>query len=142
MVTPQAAVNVAQINRDLVSNGTATVVGREEIDGRQTLHLRQRIHPAVPPTPTGMPFPKGFHIPRMPAFNVDTWVDPLTYLTVRVRVGEPAGASVRDETWLSRTPANIAKTKLIVPLGFKRVVPHVGHGFAVGSVQLTNRSCQ
>jgi hypothetical protein len=89
-----------------------------------------------------MPLPKGFHIPRMPAFNVDTWVDPLTYLTVRVRVDEPAGASVRDETWLSRTPANIAKTKLVVSHGFKRVVPHAGRGFGVGFVQLTKRSCQ
>ena len=138
----QAAANIAQINRDLVANGNATVVGREKIDGRQTVHLRETIHPAMPPAPTGMPLPNGFHIPRMPAFNVDTWVDPLTYLTVRVRVGEPAGASVRDETWLSRTPANIAKTKLVVPRGFKRVVPRVAHGFAVGSVLLNKRSCQ
>ena len=138
----QAAANIAQINRDMVANGRAAIIGRSEIDGRRTLQLRQTIHPAVPPTPKEMPLPKGFHIPRMPAFNVDTWVDPLTYLTVRVRVDEPAGASVRDETWLSRTPANIAKTKLVVPPGFKRVVPHAGRGFGVGFVQLTKRSCQ
>jgi hypothetical protein len=138
----QTAANIAQINRDLVANGTATIVGRNDIDGRQTLHLRQTIHPTTPPAPTGMPLPKGFHMPRMPAFNVDTWVDPLTYLTVRVRVDEPAGASVRDETWLSRTPANLEKTKLVIPRGFKRVVPHQGRGFAVGSVLLNKRSCR
>jgi hypothetical protein len=136
----QTAANIAQINRDMVANGRATIVGREEIDGRQTLHLRQTIHPAVPPAPAGMPLPKGFHIPRMPAFKVDTWVDPLTYLTVRTRVGEPSGASFRDESWLLRTPANIAKTKLVIPPGFKHVVPQQGHfDYATGFITIRCR---
>jgi hypothetical protein len=129
---------LAQANRDKVANGTATIVGSAVIDGRKSLHLHETIHPPAPPPPTGMPLPKGFHFPAMPAFEVDTWVDPLTYLTVRRR----AFRSVTDETWLPRTPANIAKTKLIVPAGFKHSVPQQGRGFAIGTLQEIGNNCQ
>ena len=78
----------------------------------------------------------------MPAFTVDTWVDPLTYLTVRSRFGGQSNPTITDETWLPRTPANLAKTKLIIPPGFKRSVPQQGHGFAIGTFQEISNSYQ
>jgi hypothetical protein len=141
------AAEAAQANRDEVANSTATILSRAVIDGRQTLHLHQTIHPAAPPPPNGMPLPNGFHFPTMPAFNVDTWVDPLTYLPVRTRLGgfgRQGSSSITDETWLPRTPANIAKTKVVIPAGFKHVVPNQSSGvaFSSGTDRLVSSSCQ
>jgi hypothetical protein len=119
------AAELAQANRDKVTNGTAKIVGR------QTLHLHETVHPPPPPPPSGMPLPHGFHYPEPPAFTVDTWVDPLTYLTVR----SSAFGSITDETWLPRKPANIARTMLVVPAGFRRVVPPRGQGYNIATLQ-------
>jgi hypothetical protein len=137
------AAGIAQINRDKVANGTATIVDRETIGGRETLHLRETIHPAPPPTDTfGVPLlPKNFRFSATPQFNIDTWVDPLTYLPVRTRVGAGGGSTITDETWLPRTPANIAKTKLVIPAGFKRVTPQHGSGFGFGVVNKHFTTC-
>jgi hypothetical protein len=135
-----AAARIAQANRDKVANRKATIVGRESIDGRQTLHLRETIHLPTPHPPKGFPLPKGFKIPPTPAFTLDTWVDPLTYLTVRSRYGGQSNSSITDESWLPRTQANIAKTKVVIPAGFKHDIPQ--QGTAIGTFQEISNSCQ
>jgi hypothetical protein len=134
------AARIAQANRDKVANRKATIVGRESIDGRQTLHLRETIHLPTPQPPRGFPLPKGFQIPPTPAFTVDTWVDPLTYLTVRSSYGGQTNSSITDETWLPRTPANIARTKVVIPPGFKHEIPQ--QGTASGFISIGKDSCQ
>ena len=113
----------AQYYRDKVANGTASVLGREVIGGHETLHLREIVHPPAPQLLTGMPVPRSLHFPT---FRNDAWVDPLTYLPVRTSFSAGGGGAVTDETWLPRTPANIAKTKLVIPAGFKHEVPQQG----------------
>jgi hypothetical protein len=127
-----AAAQTAQANRDKVANGKATVVGRELVDGAETLHLHEVIHPHFP---TSTSFPPGINPPQPPAFKVDTWVDPLTYLTVQSRFGPPGPGSVTSVTWLPRTPANIAKTKVVIPVGFRHLTPQQqGTNVAVGAL--------
>jgi hypothetical protein len=134
--------SLAQANRDKVFRGKATVVGRELVDGRVTLHLREIVHvPAFDPArlklPKGAPVAKRFF--QAHHFRVDTWVDPLTYLPVRTR----SPGSTSDEAWLPRTDANIAKTKIVVPRGFRRAVEQRGTGFnTLVSVSKTKRCTQ
>jgi hypothetical protein len=109
---PNAAATSAQANRDRVAQGRAVVVGRENVDGRTTLQLRELVH---------LPH-RTFPTPALLRF--DTWVDPLTYLTVRTRTDAGRDRwSVNDESWLPRTPANLARTKPLIPAGFRRIFP-------------------
>lgn len=94
------AVDEAQANRDNVVHGRARIVGKSRVDGMQAV----RLHEALAP----------------PALGLDTWVDSNTYLTLRQRFTAGGLASTTDEDWLPRTPANVAKTRLVIPVGFKR----------------------
>lgn len=115
----------AQVYRDKVWRGAAKVLGRERIDSRDTLHLRETIKPPPMTLPKGLP--AEIRVPRQPAFRLDTWVDPLTSLPLRTRF---AGA-ITDEEWLPRSPANVAKTRLVIPPGF---VHETGQSSSGGTV--------
>jgi hypothetical protein len=67
------------------------------------------------------PHPRKVTQLRAVDYQLDTWVDPLTYVTVRARVSGHQGSSVRDVTWPARTPANLARLKLVIPRGFERL---------------------
>jgi hypothetical protein len=114
-----AAAEGAQFNRDEVQRRRATIVGRGAIDGRQTIHLRETVHP---PAPSGANLPASAHLPRPPAYRLDTWVDPVTYVTERTQFTVGGHSSVTDEEWLPRTAANVAKTRIVIPRGFKHKV--------------------
>jgi hypothetical protein len=114
-----AAAEGAQFNRDRVLRHTATVVGRSAIEGRQTIHLRETVHP---PASTRANLPARVQLPRPPAYRLDTWVDPLTYVTVRTQLTVKGHASVTDEEWLPRTAANLARTRIVIPRGFKHEI--------------------
>src|SRR5581483_10792621 len=105
--TNEAATS-AQANRDNVANGRAAIVGRGIVDGRQALHLHQV---QTFPAPTAL-------FRRPPPITIDTWVDRLTYVTLRTRSGIQGHVSTSVESWLPRTPANVAKTRLVIPRGF------------------------
>jgi len=49
------------------------------------------------------------------------WIDPSTYLPVRE--AGPGTGGVTDFRWYRATPASLAKLKLTVPAGFRRVAP-------------------
>ena len=138
------AAGLAQSYRDKVANGTATLVGRQVINGREALHVHENLR--FPPTPAPKLFglPSGVRPPVAPPLRIDTWVDPFTYLPLRTRTGSGTHWSQTDTTWLPRAPANIAKTKLMVPAGFKHIVPNQGSGMAFSSGSVTPRStrCQ
>jgi hypothetical protein len=102
----------AQRNRDRVAQGKAEVVGRERIDGRQLLRLRQFVPASAKP---------GFGHVSPPGYHLDTWVDPLTYISIRDRFTTRGQSSTTDETWLPRNAHNVALTRLAIPAGFKRV---------------------
>jgi hypothetical protein len=146
-----AVAQIAQSYRDKLANRRAVLVGRVLFDGHETLQLRETLHfraPPLPKLPKGLKLPKGFHFhfPAPPPLRIETWVDALTYLPVQTLTGPPGHQSRTETTWLPRTPANIAKTKLVIPLGFKRLVPHQGNGFSssfqlITSVDSTRISC-
>lgn len=152
-LTPRrtALVLDGQANRDKVFNGRATVVGHAAIAGKDTLHLDEHVH--IPrtriPIPKSLKLPKGFPIPRGLRFSpvvdyqLDTWVDPGTYLTLRTRVTEHGKVSVTDVAWLPRTSANLADMELRIPNGFEREpVQHgSGVGFAVLTTTATSARC-
>jgi hypothetical protein len=52
--------------------------------------------------------------------GVVLWIDPATYLPVR-QAGP--GAAVTDFRWFRATPASLAKLKVAIPPGFRRVPP-------------------
>jgi hypothetical protein len=52
--------------------------------------------------------------------GVVLWIDPGTYLPVRLVF---PGARVTDFRWYRATPASLAKLKVTVPVGFRRVAP-------------------
>ena len=134
-----AAADVAQSNRDDVADGKATILGRDTIDRRDTLHLRKTVNPPQPKLPAGA-FPKdvGRHLL---SFRVDTWVDPLTYLPLRIETTIRGHSSVMDDSWLPRTAAVLAKTRVAIPAGFKRAYPSQG-GSDSFSVMLKATGCQ
>jgi hypothetical protein len=103
------------------------------------MHLRQLVHLPKPVVPGRVQLPKALRQPRL--LRIDTWVDPLTYLPVRTRSDSGFGWSVADTTWLPRTPANIAKTRLVVPRGFKHEQQN-GGGFSVYTHAVTFRCAQ
>jgi hypothetical protein len=112
---PNPALADAQANLARVAGHQAAVVGRDALG----VHLREIRH---------MPMPKGTfsaairrQIARTRTVHIDTWVDPVTYLTVREAFRDGSGSTVIDEHWLSRTPANVARTRLVIPRGFSRI---------------------
>jgi hypothetical protein len=52
--------------------------------------------------------------------GVVLWINPATYLPVR-QAGP--GARVTDFRWFRATPASLAKLKVAIPAGFRRVPP-------------------
>jgi hypothetical protein len=79
-----------------ITSGGYRVLGSETIGGRETLHLRSN-----PPA----------------GHSVDVWIDASTYLVLREL--EPGSRTTVDYDYLRRTPANVAKTRLKVPPGFR-----------------------
>jgi len=51
------------------------------------------------------------------------WVDPATYLPVRVLLAIGDQRPQTDFRWLSTTPANLAQLRVPVPVGFRQVPP-------------------
>ena len=108
----------AQATRDKVAGGKAVIVEKEVVVGRQTLRLRETLHLPEPKLPAIGGFPRSVHLPPPLAVHIDTWVDPLTYLTVRTRFTVRGHSSMTNETWLPRTRANVAAARIIIPDGF------------------------
>jgi hypothetical protein len=96
--------------RAALKSGKVTIVGAEPLNGRSTLHL-QITNPW-----------KG---PRLAIYQ-DLWVDPKTYLPVRlswVNVWREVSKDtiVLDYEWLPRTPENRGELELTPPAGFRKV---------------------
>src|SRR5439155_6976535 len=127
---PDAAAASAQANRDKVQRRRANIVGRQRIGAVTVIHLREIVH--VPSqrarVPKSFKPPKGFRLPKLPAmtYRLDTWVDPLTYLTIRSEYTAHGRSAVTNEEWLERTAANVAKTIVRIPRGFTRERPRNG----------------
>lgn len=95
---------VAKALRTAISCGTLTVVGRQRADGIEALELTSRPGSLISET---------------------IWVNPRTYLPVRVVVRLAAGLPVTqrtvDITWLAPTAQNLAKLAVPIPAGFRQV---------------------
>jgi hypothetical protein len=115
---PNAAAVLAQTYRDEVAQGTAKVVGRGRIRDRDVLELHRTAVPLRLYVP-GSPSPTG----RAPALQIDTWVDPLTYVPLRTRTASGGHWTQLDSTWLPRTAENVATTKVVIPRRFRRIHP-------------------
>ena len=94
---------VASILRNAVSCGTLAVTGRQSVDGIEAIELTSRPGSAI---------------------NETVWVDPATYLPVRINVdlvpGAPTWQTV-NITWLPATAQNLAKLTVPVPAGFRHI---------------------
>jgi hypothetical protein len=132
-----AAAEEAQASRDKVVRGKASIVGTEAVRGTQTLHLQETLRPERTMI-RGIGPASRVHLPPQPIFHVDTWVDPLTYVTVRTRFTVTGHSSVSDETWLPRTPANVAATRIVVPDGFRH---ELERGNVLTSIGRASFSC-
>ena len=107
---------VAGALRTAVSCGSLTVAGHQTVDGTETIKLTSRPDSLISET---------------------IWVDPSTYLPVRVTVRSAAGSSpvqqTADFTWLPPTAQNQAKLTVPIPAGFRKVplfqaiVPNLKH---------------
>jgi hypothetical protein len=95
---------VAVALRTAVSCGTLAVAGHQAVDGTETIKLTSRPGSLISET---------------------IWVDPGTYLPVRVTVRSALGYSpvqqTADFTWLQPTAQNQAKLTVPIPAGFRRV---------------------
>jgi hypothetical protein len=93
---------VARSLRTAVSCGTLTEAGRQQIDGIEAIKLTSRPGSLISET---------------------IWVNPSTYLPVRVVVRSAPGAPVvqqtADITWLPPTAQNLAKLTVPIPAGFR-----------------------
>ena len=94
---------VASTLRNAVSCGTLAVTGRQPVDGIEAIDLTSRPGSAI---------------------NETVWVDPATYLPVRINVdlvpGAPTWQTV-NITWLPATAQNLAKLIVPVPAGFRHI---------------------
>jgi hypothetical protein len=95
---------VARALRGAISCGSLTVAGRQRVDGIDAIKLTSPSGSAIPAT---------------------IWVNPDTYLPVRVMARPVPGTSVlqqtADITWLPPTTQNLAKLTVPIPAGFRRV---------------------
>jgi len=94
---------VARSLRTAVSCGTLTEAGRQEVDGIEAIKLVSK--PSSPISET-------------------IWVDPSSYLPVRVVAGSalsPALKQTADITWLPPTAQNLARLTVPIPAGFRHV---------------------
>lgn len=97
----------ATVVRDLhaaISCGALTVAGRQRVDGIEAIELKSR---------PGSPIPETI------------WVDPGTYLPVRVvarsRLGVGVLRQTADISWLPPTAQNLARLTVLIPAGFRQV---------------------
>lgn len=91
--------DAANIARALAA-GTDTVVGMATVNGQQTLELTN----------------------DEPGMNRQIWVDPTTYLPVRMTAHGSWGSYQIDYTWVRRTPQSLATIfQPTVPAGFTKV---------------------
>lgn len=118
LAQPDALPVVARTYREKVARGRARALGRERIEGHEVLQLHETVKPLRAVLP-------GAAAPLRPSqpLEIDTWVDPLTYVPVRTRSELEGSWTQVDSTWLPRTPANVAKTRVVVPRGFGRIHP-------------------
>jgi hypothetical protein len=94
---------VATALHTAVSCGSLTVAGRQTVDGTDAIELTSRGGSLISET---------------------IWVNPDTYLPVRVVVHSPYTPGLRqtaDFTWLPPTAQNLAKLAVPVPAGFRQV---------------------
>jgi hypothetical protein len=102
------------IHGTLPSSGTWQSVIRQELScGAYTEDGRQRVDGINAIKITGSNGVLGSN-------GAVLWIDPSTYLPVRLAV---PGAGVTDFHWYRATPARLAKLKVTVPAGFRRVAP-------------------
>lgn len=96
---PATANDATGIARDL-AKGTDHLLGQTTIEGRSVLHLSN----------------------SEPGMNRQIWVDPNTYLPVRMTARGSWGSYQIDYTWIPRTPQNLAKSfHAPIPAGFTQV---------------------
>jgi outer membrane lipoprotein-sorting protein len=111
LATMSQSASVARALRGAVSCGTLTLAGRQRVGGIETIKLTSR--------------------PDRP-FSETIWVDPDTYLPVRVSTrlapGGPGTPQVRraleqtaDITWIRPSAQNLAKLTVPIPPGFRKV---------------------
>jgi len=94
----------ARALHNAISCGTLTEAGRQNVDGIEAIKLTSRAGSPISET---------------------IWVDPGTYLPVRVVIrsagGFPVTQQTADITWLPPTAQNLAKLTVAIPAGFRRV---------------------
>src|SRR5262249_53883706 len=88
------------------------------------------LHVPTPPFPGSIPKALRAQFARQRVVRIDTWGDPLTYLTVRTSFADGMSASTTDDTWLPRTPASVQLTAFVAPAGYTREVPQSGNATA------------
>ena len=84
--------------RDELSCGRYQIAGRARVDGVSTLKVVQR------------------------GGSVTLWVDPATYLPVRLVAGTRQPIRT-DSRWLPPTSTRLARLSLPIPAGFRQVSP-------------------
>lgn len=90
--------------RDALASGEVTLVGQEQIDGREAWHLWTEVYRL-----------------NQPYATLDIYIDPQTYLPLRIVTTRAAGNNnsvATDLTWLPRTGENLALLELPIPDGY------------------------
>jgi hypothetical protein len=95
---------VARALHTAISCGTLTEAGRQRVDGIEAIKLTSRAGSPISET---------------------IWVDPDTYLPLRVVIRSAAGFTTTQQTadiaWLPATTQNLAKLTVPIPAGFREV---------------------
>jgi hypothetical protein len=99
-----SSVSVVQLLHTAVSCGTLAEAGQQRVDGIEAIKLTSGSGSLISET---------------------IWVNPATYLPVRVEIGSAAGSSTiqrtADITWLKPTAQNQAVLTVSIPSGFRQV---------------------
>ena len=99
-----SSASVVQLLHAAISCGTLTKAGQQRVDGVEATKLTSSSGSLISET---------------------IWVNPITYLPVRVVIRSAAGSSAAqqtaDITWLKPSAANLAVLTVSIPAGFRQV---------------------
>lgn len=125
---PLSPLGMSEQYRVLIANRDAVVVGKSIIDGKHALILREALAPLTALTSL---VPAGVHIPKgalakaqasMARIHTDDWINAATYVPIRTHTAGFGPPETLTYTWIPRTPSNLARTKPVIPPGFKHLV--------------------
>ena len=121
--SPLGPLGTSEHYRKLIANRNAVVAGTGIVDGQHALLLRVSNLQAA-----------------MASIHSDAWINATTYVPLHTDTTGAGPPDTLTYTWIPRTPSNLARTKPLIPSGFKHLGQPSGTGTSSGTGTYTVNS--